>query len=261
MITILRDRCLSCGCCVTACRRYIFRMGADDTAEIDPDKLALCMHCGHCAAACPANAVVLDCVPGEKLCELPPSFGNTLASQIDILLMAKRSTGAYAARPVPREVLEAALLTANYAPSARGVHPVKWVIVNTPESRARLLEEMLPFYAQARDKTAGSHYENHLAGKDSLLRDAPCVLVAYAPRHGYAQTDCDIAMTYAALSLHAHGVASCWAGSVLAVAHEQGLPCLAIPDPCQAYAALLVGYPDVNFFRLPYRPDPDITWM
>ncbi|WP_294556892.1 nitroreductase family protein [uncultured Mailhella sp.] len=259
-IEILHDRCLSCECCVSACRRYIFRMGGKGKIEIDQNLLPLCMHCGHCTAVCPGEAIVLDGVPSASLPELPANLGLS-PDALMLFLKSKRSVGAYSSREVPREVLEKALDAANYAPSARGAHPVRWVVITEPANRERLLQEMLPYYEHAEDVTSRSHYENYLKGVDSLLRYAPCIVLACAPEHVYGEADCVSAATYLSLALYAQGVASCWAGSILALTRQGSLKSVAVPEGCEAYAALMVGYPDENFLKLPHRPDPVVTFM
>lgn len=259
-IEILHDRCLSCECCVSACRRYIFRMGGKGKIEIDQNLLPLCMHCGHCTAVCPGEAIVLDGVPSASLPELPANLGLS-PDALMLFLKSKRSVGAYSSREVPREVLEKALDAANYAPSARGAHPVRWVVITEPANRERLLQEMLPYYEHAEDVTSRSHYENYLKGVDSLLRYAPCIVLACAPEHVYGEADCVSAATYLSLALYAQGVASCWAGSILALTRQGSLKSVAVPEGCEAYAALMVGYPDENFLKLPHRLDPVVTFM
>ncbi len=256
-IEILHDQCLSCECCIAACRRYIFKMGDKGKIELDQEQLPLCMHCGHCAAVCPGAAIELDNIPSADLPELPTSL-KMLGDNTDLLLKSKRSTGAYSSRKVPQEVLEKALDAANYAPSARGAHPVQWLVINSPEKREAVLQEILPFYATAQDVTGRQHYRNHQRGVDSLLRYAPCVLIAHAPRHLYGESDCVTAITYASLALHAQGLGSCWAGSIISVSRERQLQSLPMPQGHVAYAALLVGYPDINFLKLPHRPAPVI---
>ena len=36
-IEILHEKCLSCECCVSVCRRYIFKMGGKGRIEIDKE--------------------------------------------------------------------------------------------------------------------------------------------------------------------------------------------------------------------------------
>ena len=259
-IEILHEKCLSCECCVSVCRRYIFKMGGKGEIEIDQEQLPLCMHCGHCSAVCPGEAVILDGVPSASLPELPADLGMN-PDRLMLFLKSKRSIGAYSSREVPRDVLEKALDAANYAPSARGAHPVRWLVISSTERREKLLQEMLPYYEKATDVTSHRHYENYQQGIDSLLRYAPCIVLAYAPRHVYGEADCVSAITYLSLALYAQGVGSCWAGSILALARERRLDSLAIPEDCEAYAAMMVGYPDVNFLKLPHRPDPVVSFI
>lgn len=259
-IEIKYENCLSCECCVNACRRNIFRMGDGNLIETDPEVLPLCMHCGHCAAVCPGEAIVLDGICSTSLTSLPSSVITDPDACI-LMLKSKRSIGEYSTRPVPKDIIEKALAAANYAPSASGRHPVKWLVLSTVESRARLLEEMIPFYRDSTDENARSHYRNYLNGIDTLLRNAPCILIAYAPEHPYGIEDCSAAITYASLALHSLGVGSCWAGSIIAVARTVKLECLPVPANCRIYAAMMVGYPDSNFMKLPHRPPVESAYL
>ena len=49
-----KNKCISCGACVSACPVNAIEFDEDGKAKINTD---ICIHCGTCQAICPVNAI------------------------------------------------------------------------------------------------------------------------------------------------------------------------------------------------------------
>lgn len=126
-ISIDASRCLGDGLCVRDCVCHCIRM-KDGRAYFRDLAGCACIRCGHCAAICPAGAVSMDGLEAGVLPRVPE---NTItADDFSGLAKSRRSTRLFEDRPVPRELLRRALDTARYAPTAKNVQGVGWVVLD-----------------------------------------------------------------------------------------------------------------------------------
>ncbi len=252
-VTVDLKRCTGCGLCARACRRFIFEMSPESgRSTVRQDRTPLCMHCGQCLAVCPSCAVRLDGMTGE---DLPEDDGTSIAAGLlSSFMRRRRSTGCFSRMAPGRDLLLEALADAAYAPSASNLRSVRWKIIDEPQALEHLRQELLPYYRDGSTETARSHYQNAEEGLDSLLRGAPCVILAMAPADApWGCTDCAVAVSHLELALLARGIASCWAGSIVQVARRCALTSLHLPEGYAAHGALMAGYPAVRWRRVPRR--------
>lgn len=52
-----KNKCISCGACISICPVNAIRFGEDGKAEIDESK---CIRCGSCEATCPVTAIKIN---------------------------------------------------------------------------------------------------------------------------------------------------------------------------------------------------------
>lgn len=252
-LTLDQERCMGCGQCEMACRRFIFQKSPENEKRIlRQDKVPLCMHCGQCLAVCPTFAIRLDGMTGESL---PENRGLSASpEQLSALMKRRRSAGCFSRRQPERTLLLDAVADAAYAPSASNMRSVRWKIIDTPSQLELLRQELLPYYRDGSTEKIHSHYTNAEEGRDSLLRGAPCVILTLAPDGApWACTDCAIAVSYLELALLSRGVASCWAGSIVQVARNRTLSSLCLPEGYEVHGSLMAGYPAMRWCRLPLR--------
>ena len=101
------------------------------------------------------------------------------------------------------------------------------------------------------------------AGRDPILRRAPHLVVAHAPKADRtAPAACTIALAYLELAAFAHGLGACWAGyfNLAAGLWPPLQENLALPADHASFGALMVGRPRFAFHRIPPRTPARITW-
>ena len=94
------------------------------------------------------------------------------------------------------------------------------------------------------------------AGYDVVLREAPALIVASAPKSGSnGMVDVTLALSYLELAATAMGLGTCWAGLVQGaiLSSPQLKKEMGIPEDHRHHYPLMLGYPKPKYFRLPER--------
>jgi nitroreductase/NAD-dependent dihydropyrimidine dehydrogenase PreA subunit len=271
LFSIDPEKCKRDGICAAECPAQVI-VQADKKAFPAPIENAeeFCINCGHCVAVCPHGALTLstmpmdDCLPVSK--DLLPD-----AEAVRHFLQARRSIRQYKKKPVPRKILEDLLATARYAPTGSNKQQVHWTVFEDPVQVNHLASLVIDFISLTlpgitdemsarRMRRITSAWKN---GKDRITRGAPHLVVVSSPSElPFAEADCVTALTYLELYAFARGLGTCWAGYFTAAAnmHDPLIKALALPAGHSCYGAVMLGYPQYRYVRIPKRNEPLTTW-
>ena len=271
LFTIDQKKCKRDGMCAKECPSQIIVLADKDTfPTLMENGEESCINCGHCVAVCPHGAFTLNTMPpaecqGIKKNLLPD------AGQIRQMLMARRSIRFYKDRVVARDLLEELIDTARYAPTGSNKQQVQWMVFENPTEVNHLASMvidsaklMLPFIP---DETMVRKMQRRIAawdkGTDSILRGAPHLIVCHSPADlPFAEAYCVNALSYLELYAYAKGLGTCWAGYLTAAAnfHEPLANALGLPGGNKCFGAVMLGYPQYKYTRIPKRNAPVVTW-
>ena len=171
-------------------------------------------------------------------------------------MQRRRTVRDYSSRPVPRDIIEAALMAAATAPSGANQQPWTFVCIQDPALKSRIRkaaeEEEKEFYSGR----AGADWLEalgHLGTDDSkpFLEDAPWLIAIFAQRYGVSAQGKRVKHYYVPESV---GIAC---GFLIAALHHAGLATLTHtpapmgflneicgrPEHEKAMILLVVGYP------------------
>lgn len=242
-----------------------------NTPILAPGGERRCIACGHCVAICPIGAISLasssvdDCLPvaGQGL---PDS------KQIFRLLQSRRSVRQFHRDPVPRDALKQLVEATRWVPSAKNIHPVQWVVVDSTEVFDHLRSLMLGWMqglvegkdGESAQKMFGPIIAAAKRGRDLLFWNAPSLIVAYALRKiRTAPADASIALASSELLAATMGLGTCWAGYFQWAANEYEplRNALNLSERHAVLGAVMVGYPAARYHRIPSRPVAEVRWL
>ena len=271
LFQIDETKCKRDGFCVSDCPMGIIEM---KTRESFPAPVRgadeLCIKCGHCVSVCPHEAISLnflrpaDCAPMSKELSLSPE-------QVAYLMKSRRSIRRYKDKLVERSVLNELIEVASHAPTGHNSQPVHWLVVeNGSDVRAlaSIVIEWMKSMVQTQPAFAKiMHFDRVISawemGQDKILRDAPHMMVAHALSNlPPSQAACIIALTYLEIYAPTKGLGTCWAGYFNAAANffDPMKEALSLPAGHQTFGALMIGFPQYPYHRIPTRNVPRITW-
>ncbi len=272
LLIIDRDRCRKDGFCVRECPSAILRLGADGGyPEIVAGGEAACTRCGHCVAVCPTGAFSHADVPVGASPEIRPEL-RIDAARAEQFLRSRRSVRVFRDTPVERDAIRRLIEVARYAPTGGNSQTVAWTVI-TDRARlgtvAGLAADVLREVVRDPEVVRASPYLPMVlaawdAGCDSILRNAPALVVASAPAEAATgAVDLTIALAYLDLMAPSMGLGTCWAGLLeWAMAVSPALPAeVGIPPGHSHHYPMMLGYNGAEYFRMPERKRPRITFV
>lgn len=272
LLIVDEGKCKRDGICARECPMAIIQL---QDQESYPEPVAggeqLCNQCGHCVAVCPNGALSHALVPLERC---PPIRKGLLIREEQAVqfLRSRRSIRAFLKeRQVERETIRELIEIARYAPTGSNSQMVEWtVFTDKAEIRglSRLTVEWMRSVLKKDPQPAYAPYLPMIvaawdAGYDIVLRNAPVVVVASAPRQDpNGLVDVTLALCYLELAATAKGLGSCWAGLVQGamLSSPQMKKEMGIPEGHPHHYPMMLGYPKPRYFRMPERKAPKIYW-
>lgn len=229
-----------------------------------------CLRCGHCVAVCPTGSLTHHEIPAEMCPPVQKSLQIT-AEQCEHLIRSRRSIRAYKKKPVPRSVIIRLIEMARYAPTGHNNQNVAWLVIDSQEELRRIenigADWMRWTISNQPGMASAKNMETVLArvarGKKEFLRGAPVLVVTHGRKDDMViSLDCVIALAYFDLAAVSLGLGCCWAGWIYIIA--KSFPpmqeALSLPEGHVAYGCMMLGYPELRYYRLPRRRPPRITW-
>lgn len=270
LIEVNRQTCNHDGICAAVCPIKVidFEEGGYPSAVAEADEL--CIRCGHCVAACPNQSLEHRDIATE-MCPPVRKELRLSAEQCEHFLRSRRSIRVYRQESVPRETLGKLIEVARYAPTGKNSQCVEWLVLDDREELRRLativcdwmrwLEANLPDLAKTmRVDWAIAGWER---GDDIFLRSAPALIVAHGDKENrMVPSACTIALTYLELAATSMDLGCCWAGYLNAAAttYPPMQEALGLPSGHNCFGAMMLGFPKLQYQRLPPRKPPVITW-
>lgn len=270
LLSINEKKCVKCGICAEVCPRAIiafeegnFPKGIDKAEE-------KCIRCGHCVAVCPHGALSTSTMPAGECVEVDPAL-NASFGQVGQLIKSRRSIRTYKEEKVDKNVIEKVLEAARYAPTGMNRQPVCWKVIYEKEKVVQLKDlavEWMEGLADKGDPMAVNYNFGAIAatckkGFDVILRDAPHVLITYAPKDDpTARGACTIALATLDIVCHAYGIGTCWAGflDLAMMSYPKFQEVVKLPEGHVPYGSMMFGYPKYGYKRIPLRKPADISW-
>ncbi len=271
LFTVNEDLCVKDGMCVQECPAGIIEMkDGNSFPSLVEGGAKRCINCGHCVAVCPHGAMSLATMLSEA-CPTITSDQLPTADSVDRLLRARRSIRAYKDAAVPTSLLESLISTARFAPTGSNSQMVEWNIANGRDKTKKLAGLVVEWFESIiGSKHPLNNYDLNAivgafkAGHDGILRGAPTLAVAHAPKaNPIGSMDCTIAATTLEIAAFSRGLGTCWAGFLLmaAMSYAPLSEALGIPEDNIAGAALMMGFQKFGYSRIPVRRSTEITWL
>jgi nitroreductase/NAD-dependent dihydropyrimidine dehydrogenase PreA subunit len=268
-LRIDKRKCKKDGICAAECPQALIRLQEDTGYPgLVPGGDKACNRCGHCVVACPTGSLSHSDIQSEDCVRIKPELMVNEEQAVQFL-RSRRSIRTYKNTPVETEKIKRLIEIARYAPTGGNSQLVEWRVLTeknklheiagmTIESfrrdikeRPQLLEYLTPIF------------KSWETGHDSILWNAPALVVASAPKHASTgMVDVCIALSYLDLLAPTMGLGTCWAGLLQhAIISSPTLKdFLGVPADHPHLFPMVLGYPKAKYYQLPGRKPPRITF-
>lgn len=270
ILTVDKETCNRDGICVHSCPSGLIEMKDGGYPVPVPEADEVCIRCGHCVAVCPTGSIQHRVVKLGKCLPVVKDL-KISAEQCEQFLKGRRSIRAFKKKPVPQNDLAKLTETARFAPTGHNSQGVEYLVIcnrNELHKLAGLTVDwmravIINMPALAAELFLERTVRRWEQGIDVILREAPAVIIAHASKdNGIAPTDCVIALTYLELAASSMGMGCCWAGYFRsATANYPPLAqALQLPEGNQCFGAMMAGYPEFHYDRIPTRKPARVMW-
>ena len=172
-------------------------------------------------------------------------------------ITSRSSIRAYETKPIPKEILNTIIEAGNQAPftSMTRSQPWRFVVVEDPTFKQKLLQTTFPFWKNAIDgmkqaspelyKMATSIYDAMDDHKDVIYYNAPAIIFVIGPNNN--PVSCALACENIMIAAQSFGLGSCYVGfGAMVKGNAEVVQALGLKDDEAVYGPILLGYPKAN---------------
>ncbi len=244
-VQINTSLCIGCGLCRSDC------VGSD--IELVNGKAHArglsCIHCGHCEAICPVNAVTLtgygDQVEAyEEQTRLDPE---------DLLnaIRTRRSVRQFTEEKIDQKIIDDILEAGRLAPTGGNGQSTSYVILNSKQDECEAVAVGIFSKAIQMGKIVISALKNMEMDEHFFFKKAPVVIVIF----GKDKVSASLAAENMAFMAEAHGLGVLFSGFFTTCVNMSAKlrRIMDVPAKPKAVTTLVIGYPAVKYRRTVHR--------
>ncbi|MHA1147279.1 MAG: nitroreductase family protein [Promethearchaeota archaeon] len=283
------EECINCKMCMKVCpyNLYFFENEQISLSEIFEE---FCIECGHCVSICPANIISLKCHDEQKWKPLPEKSSIANYDALYSLVIKRRSIRHFKKERVPKELLVKILELARYTATGHNEENLYYTIVQDPELLKKFintitnnvqnfinkyedpegrksLEAVLPKQIMEKAGELVSDFKRKLndiaSGKEVWTWDTQIIIVHSPKTAATLIENCSIAAENIMLAAESLGLATCSLGYATAMLNQfrSVSKVVKIPRNHRVGYTLSIGYPKINYLRVPARNTVQVNWL
>lgn len=253
-IKINHDLCIGCGKCVKDCVSEKIKL-VDGKAQFMYEK---CIQCGHCFAICPVNAVTMTNYESAE--EISPvDIMEFDSNKLLLALKSRRTIRQFKNEDIPDEMIKKIIEAGRYCPTGTNAQDFSFTVIK--KSLPRIEKEAVKVFRLAQ-KTASpfSKYLRNITIDDNFFfKGAPVVIVV----SGKGTTSACLASSYMELMAESMGLGVLYSGFLVGaskLSHKISTM-LGTKKGHSPVTALVIGWPDVEYKRIPPRNEAEVNYL
>jgi len=272
MMKVNAEKCIGCGECITDCPVNDIEL-VKGTAKI---KNLNCFKCGHCIAICPQDAITTDEYNMNEVKEYKEDDFSLAADNLLNFIKFRRTIRQFKDKDVAEEKISKIIEAGRFTPTGSNQQDLSFTVIreeieelrglilkSLKEKGEHILDNLNPEtrkfkkYAEMWIDMYHNFKENSNS-KDKLFFNAPVVIVISAN----STVNGSLASANMELMTNALDLGALFSGFTAKGAEDNQdvRNFLDIPENKEVVTTLVIGHPDVKYFRTVPRKKADITW-
>lgn len=271
MITMNKEKCIGCGLCVNDCVQNNIKI-VNNKAQIQNIS---CIMCGHCFSICPQNATEIEEME-DDLDQIKPNMKLDNAEQFLNTVMSRRSIRNFTQQKVEQYIIDKLITIGRYSHTLANRQTNSYIviqdslaqfrsdIITTLKSISNNIKQnseatpLLLNYANIWD-LAYDQLNNSEESFDCIFHKSNLVLIV----NGDNDTDVAIAATNIENMIYALGLGIYFSTFIKVAIEKNPLlqKKLGITSSNPSFLCMVVGYPNVTYYRIPPRKKSKVTWL
>ncbi len=253
-VIINHEKCIGCGKCVKDCVSEKIKL-VDGKAEFMYKR---CIQCGHCYAICPTGAVTMrdyKDYEGEKIFDI----AELGADKLLLAMKSRRTIRQFKDKEISQEDIEKIIEAGRYCPTGTNAQDFSFTVIR---DSIPAIEEKCTGFFRFLQKTAtplSSYIKNMTIDDKFFFKGASAVIVVSSTGH----TSACLASSYMELMAASLGIGVLYSGFFVAAAklNPKVMSMLKLPKGQKPVTCLVLGYPDVEYQRIPPRNSADVNYI
>ena len=253
-ININQELCIGCERCINDCVSEKIKL-VNGKAQFMYNR---CIQCGHCFAVCPVNAVTMTNYESAE--DIPVVNINDFDSdQLLLAMKSRRSVRHFKNKDVPDEMIQKIIEAGRYCPTATNSQDFSFTVIK--EKLPEIEKESVKIFRLAQ-KTAlpfSKYIKNTTIDDNFFFKGAPVVIVV----NGKNATNAALASSYMELMAESMGLGVFYSGFLIGVTKlsRKVASMLNTKKEHTPVTALVIGWPDVEYKRIPPRNEAEINYI
>lgn len=252
-IVIDKEKCIGCGQCVKDCVAGFLSIseGKAKTGTVG------CIGCGHCYAVCPTNAVSMPEQEGDNGEYV--AMNEFDSERLLQAMKSRRSIRRFRNEKIEQEKIDMILEAGRYCPTGSNTQDVGYVVLGSKQDEIEAqcvnmfrkgIGAAGKVSAMARNFTIDDHF---------FFKGAPLVIVVTGKSKGNA----NLASSYMEIMAESLGLGVLYSGFFVACSKLNGKvrKLLQLPKGQQVVTCMVIGYPDVKYYRIPGRKALNVRYL
>lgn len=253
IISIDKDLCIGCGACVKDCVAHNIEMKNEKAQLVSQS----CIHCAHCVAVCPKAAVKISGFEDEP----SPIDKQVKVNADDVFdtVRFRRSVRQFKNEEIDKAIIEKIIEAGRLTHTAKNGQGLSFVVLQNRKDEAEKIA--VDFFRKA--KKLGDPFSEMLRRNkipdNFFFFDAPCAIAII----GSSKTDGALAAANMEFVAEANGLGCLFSGffTVVANVSPKLKKLLEIPKGKKVITTLVLGYPNVKYYRTVPREKAQVKYM
>lgn len=252
-INIDKELCIGCGKCVKDCVSEKIKI-VDGKAEFLYER---CIQCGHCFAICPVKAVTMANFKDAED-EAPYDMAEFDSDKLLHAMKSRRTIRQFRNKEIPEEMIRKIIEAGRYCPTGTNAQDFSFTVIT--KSLPEIEKEAVKLFRLGKKAASplSKYLKNTTIDDNFFFKGAPLVIVV----NGKGSTSACLASSYMELMAESMGLGVLYSGFFVAAAKlsRKISSQLGTPKDHSPVTTLVIGWPDVEYKRIPPRNKAEVNY-